>query len=143
MFANNNYDNYDNYDNRNNLPNINGPGYDNNELKKPINDIENDNNADVDKNDNKYESKTTTLKILIKSDGDLLTKEYDLIPFHPNMLDITDLSNNRNVIFFPSFVKITMNDLKNANLGIGSDYYKAFTNLNKYTQLIKYIYRSR
>ena len=35
---------------------------------------------------------TTILKIDIKSTGDLITKEYDLIPFHPNMSDMKDLS---------------------------------------------------
>lgn len=79
---------------------------------------------------------TTILKIDIKSTGDLITKEYDLIPFHPNMSDMKDLSNN-NYILFPSFVKITMNYLKSA--GVGEDYRKVFTNLEKYIQLIKFI----
>ena len=42
---------------------------------------------------------TTILKIDVKTIGDLKTKDYDLIPFHPNMADIKDLSNN-NYIFF-------------------------------------------
>ena len=42
---------------------------------------------------------TTILKIDIKTTGDLITKQYDLIPFHPNMSDLKDLSNN-NFIFF-------------------------------------------
>jgi hypothetical protein len=79
---------------------------------------------------------TTILKIDIKTNGDLITKEFDLIPFHPNMSDIKDLSNN-NYILFPSFVKITMNYLKNA--GVGQDYRKVFTNLEKYIKLIKFI----
>ena len=79
---------------------------------------------------------TTILKINIKTTGDLLTKEYDLIPFHPNMSDMKDLSNN-NYILFPSFVKITMKYLENA--GIGQDYKKAFTHLDKYILLIKYM----
>ena len=79
---------------------------------------------------------TTILKINIKTTGDLLTKEYDLIPFHPNMSDMKDLSNN-NYILFPSFVKITMKYLENA--GIGQDYKKAFTHLDKYIELIKYM----
>ena len=80
--------------------------------------------------------KTTTLKINVKTTGDLITKEYDLIPFHPNMSDMKDLSNN-NYILFPSFVKITMNDLKNA--GVGQDYPKVFTQLDKYLKLIEYV----
>ena len=79
---------------------------------------------------------TTMLKINIKTNGDLLTKEYDLIPFHPNMADLRDLSNN-SYILFPSFVKITMKDLKNA--GVGEDYPKVFMNLDKYIKLIKYV----
>lgn len=79
---------------------------------------------------------TTMLKINIKTNGDLLTKEYDLIPFHPNMADMVDLSNN-NYILFPAFVKITMNYLKKA--GVGQDYKKVFTNLEKYIQLIKFV----
>ena len=79
---------------------------------------------------------TTTLKIEIKTNGDLVTKEYDLIPFHPNMSDMKDLSNN-NYILFPSFVKITMKYLKNA--GVGQDYRKVFTQLDKYILLIKYM----
>ena len=79
---------------------------------------------------------TTTLKINIKSTGDLITKDYDLLPFHPNMADLRDLSNN-SYILFPSFVKITMKDLKNA--GVGEDYPKVFMNLDKYIKLIKYV----
>jgi len=79
---------------------------------------------------------TTILKIDIKTTGDLITKQYDLIPFHPNMSDLKDLSNN-NFIFFPSFVKITMKDLEKS--GVGNDYQKVFMNLNKYVQLIKYV----
>lgn len=79
---------------------------------------------------------TTTLKIEVKSAGDLTTKEYDLIPFHPNMADMKDLSNN-NYILFPSFIKITMKDLKQA--GVGDDYKKVFTNLEKFVILIKYV----
>lgn len=79
---------------------------------------------------------STTFKINIRSTGDLKTKEYDLIPFHPNMADMSDLSNN-NYILFPSFVKITMNDLKNA--GVGQDYKKVFTTIDKYIRLIKYV----
>jgi hypothetical protein len=79
---------------------------------------------------------TTILKIDIKSNGDLITKEFDLLPFHPNMSDMKDLSNN-NYILFPSFVKITMNYLKQA--GIGQDYKKAFTDLDKYIKLIKFV----
>ena len=79
---------------------------------------------------------TTTLKIEVKSLGDLTTKEYDLIPFHPNMADMKDLSNNH-YILFPSFIKITMKDLKKA--GVGDDYKKVFTNLEKFVILIKYV----
>jgi hypothetical protein len=79
---------------------------------------------------------TTILKIDIKTTGDLITKQYDLIPFHPNMSDLKDLSNN-NFIFFPSFVKITMKDLEKA--GVGNDYQKVFMNLNTYVKLIKYV----
>lgn len=79
---------------------------------------------------------TTQLKINIKSTGDLTTKEFDLIPFHPNMADLRDLSNN-SYILFPSFVKITMKDLKKA--GVGEDYPKVFMNLDKYIKLIKYV----
>ena len=49
------------------------------------------------KSDDTYEPiklDTTILKIDIKTNGDLITKEYDLIPFHPNMSDMKDLSNN-------------------------------------------------
>lgn len=87
----------------------------------------------------KYEPiklETTILKIDVKTNGDLITKEFDLLPFHPNMADMKDLSNN-NYILFPSFVKITMNYLKKA--GIGQDYKKAFTNLEKYIKLIKFV----
>ena len=79
---------------------------------------------------------TTQLKIDIKTTGDLTTKEYDLLPFHPNMADLRDLSNN-SYILFPSFVKITMKDLKKA--GVGEDYPKVFLNLEKYIKLIKYV----
>jgi len=79
---------------------------------------------------------TTILKINVKTTGDLITKDYDLIPFHPNMADLRDLSNN-SYILFPSFVKITMKDLKNA--GVGEDYPKVFMNLDKYIKLIKYV----
>lgn len=79
---------------------------------------------------------TTQLKIDIKTTGDLTTKEYDLLPFHPNMSDLRDLSNNSYVLF-PSFVKITMKDLEKA--GVGEDYPKVFLNLEKYIKLIKYV----
>ena len=79
---------------------------------------------------------TTILKIDVKTKGDLITKDYDLIPFHPNMSDIKDLSNN-NYIFFPTFAKITMNDLKNAK--VGTNYLKVFTSLDKYLKLVEYI----
>ena len=79
---------------------------------------------------------TTQLKIDIKTIGDLTTKEYDLLPFHPNMADLRDLSNN-SYLLFPSFVKITMKDLENA--GVGEDYPKVFLNLEKYIKLIKYV----
>ena len=88
-----------------------------------------------DKND-PIKIETTTLKLNIKTTGDFITKEYDLIPFHPNMADMKDLSNN-NYILFPSFVKITLLDLKNA--GVGQDYRKVFTTMDKYIQLIKYV----
>ena len=80
--------------------------------------------------------KTTTLKINIKTNGDFETKEYDLIPFHPNMADLKDLSNNH-FIFFPSFVKVTMKDLQKA--GVGQDFPKVFMDLKKYIKLIKYV----
>ena len=83
---------------------------------------------------------TTTMKFSIKTTGDLITKEYDLIPFHPNMADMRDLSNN-NYILFPSFVKITMNDLKRA--GVGQDYMKVFTTIRLYIELIRYVTSSR
>lgn len=79
---------------------------------------------------------TTILKINIKTTGDLITKDYDLLPFHPNMADLRDLSNN-SYILFPSFVKITMKDLQKA--GLGSDYPKVFMDLDKYIKLIKYV----
>jgi len=79
---------------------------------------------------------TTILKINIKTTGDLLTKEYDLIPFHPNMADLRDLSNN-SYIFFPSFVKITMKYLQKA--GVGQDYQKVFLDLDKYLKLMEYV----
>ena len=79
---------------------------------------------------------TTILKVNIRTTGDFITKEYDLIPFHPNMADMKDLSNN-NYILFPSFVKVTMKDLSKA--GVGQDYLKAFTDLDKYIKLIKYV----
>ena len=79
---------------------------------------------------------TTILKINIKTTGDLKTKDYDLIPFHPNMSDLRDLSNN-SYILFPSFVKITMKDLQKA--GVGSDYPNVFMNLDKYIKLIRYV----
>jgi hypothetical protein len=84
---------------------------------------------------------TTLLKIELKTFGDIVTKEYDLIPFHPNMADMKDLSNN-NYILFPSFVKITMTDLKKSGaIGNGQDYKKIFTNLEKFINLIKYVTR--
>ena len=55
------------------------------------------NKGDKSKNSDKYEPliiDATTLKITIKSTGDLETKEFDLIPFHPNMADLKDLCNN-------------------------------------------------
>lgn len=79
---------------------------------------------------------TTILKINVKTTGDLITKDYDLLPFHPNMADLRDLSNN-SYILFPSFVKITMKDLQKA--GLGSDYPKIFMDLDKYIKLIKYV----
>ena len=79
---------------------------------------------------------TTQLKINVKTTGDLITKDYDLIPFHPNMADLRDLSNN-SYILFPSFIKITMKDLKKA--GVGNDLPKVFMNLDKYITLIKYV----
>jgi hypothetical protein len=79
---------------------------------------------------------TTQLKVNVKTTGDLITKEYDLLPFHPNMADLRDLSNN-SYILFPSFVKITMKDLKKA--GVGDDFPKVFLNLEKYIKLIKYV----
>jgi hypothetical protein len=79
---------------------------------------------------------TTILKINIKTTGDLITKEYDLIPFHPNMSDLRDLSNN-SYMYFPSFVKITMKDLQKA--GVGEDYPKIFLDLDKYVKLMKYV----
>ena len=93
------------------------------------------------KKETKYEYEptpieTTTLKINIKTTGDLITKDYDLIPFHPNMADLRDLSNN-NYILFPSFVKITMKDLQKA--GAGEDYPKIFMNLDRYVTLINYV----
>ena len=69
-----------------------------------------------EKDKDKYDEviiETTQLKIDIKTTGDLITKEYDLLPFHPNMADLRDLSNNH-YILFPSFIKITMKDLKKA-----------------------------
>lgn len=79
---------------------------------------------------------TTILKINVKTTGDFITKEYDLIPFHPNMSDLRDLSNN-SYILFPSFVKITLKDLQNAK--VDEDYTKLFLNLEKYLKLIKYV----
>jgi hypothetical protein len=78
---------------------------------------------------------TTILKIDIKTTGDLITKDYDLIPFHPNMAELRDLSNN-NYIFFPAFVKITQKDLQ--KVGAENDP-KVFLNLDKYVELIKYV----
>ena len=89
-----------------------------------------------EKDKDKYDEviiETTQLKIDIKTTGDLITKEYDLLPFHPNMADLRDLSNNH-YILFPSFIKITMKDLKKA--GAGDDYPKIFMNLEKYIKLI-------
>ena len=84
---------------------------------------------------------TTLLKIDISTEGDLKTKPYDLIPFHPNMSAMKDLSNN-NYILFPSFVKITMTDLKNSGAaGGGQDYKKVFTDLERFIKLIKYATR--
>jgi hypothetical protein len=89
-------------------------------------------------NNNGYEPliDTTTLKIKIKATGDLETKDYDLIPFHPHMADLADLSNNT-YILFPYYVKITMRDLQNA--GVGQDYQKVFMDLDKFIKLIKYV----
>jgi hypothetical protein len=95
--------------------------------------------AKISKEDNESEPisiDTTILKIKVKTTGDLKTKDYDLIPFHPNMADLRDLSNN-SYILFPSFIKITMNDLQNA--GVGSDYPSIFMNLDKYIKLIRYV----
>jgi hypothetical protein len=84
---------------------------------------------------------TTLLKIEIKTIGDVTTKEYDLIPFHPNMADMKDLSNN-NYILFPSFVKISMKDLQQSGaVGNAQDYKKVFTTLDKFINLIKYVTR--
>lgn len=95
--------------------------------------------AKKEKDKDKYDEviiETTQLKIDIKTTGDLITKEYDLLPFHPNMAELRDLSNNH-YILFPSFIKITMKDLKRA--GAGEDYPKIFMNLEKYIKLIKYV----
>jgi hypothetical protein len=81
---------------------------------------------------------TTTLVINVKTTGDLETKDYDLIPFHPNMVDVKDLTDN-NYILFPAFVKVTVNDLQKAGTGVGSDYKKIFMNLENYIKLIKYV----
>lgn len=94
----------------------------------------------ISKRDNKHDIpiiNTTTLKINVKTTDDLTTKEYDLIPFHPNMADVIDVTKNKNYILFPSFVKITMKDLKES--GIGSDYQQAFLDLDKYIRVIKYV----
>ena len=79
---------------------------------------------------------TTQIKVNVKTTGDLITKEYDLIPFHPNMSDLRDLSNN-SYILFPSFVKITMKDLEKTDAG--NDFPRVFLNLEKYIKLIKYV----
>ena len=53
--------------------------------------------AKKEKDKDKYDEviiETTQLKIDIKTTGDLITKEYDLLPFHPNMAELRDLSNN-------------------------------------------------
>ena len=94
----------------------------------------------ISKRDNKHDIpiiNTTTLKINVKTNGDLTTKEYDLIPFHPNMADVIDVTKNKNYILFPSFVKITMKNLKES--GIGTDYQQAFLDLDKYIRVIKYV----
>ena len=92
------------------------------------------------KSTSKYEEPikldTTILKINVLTKGDLITKDYDPIPFHPNMADIKDLSNN-NYIFFPTFEKITEKDLSRAKLG--DNKLKMFTSLDYYLQLVKYI----
>ena len=92
------------------------------------------------KSTSKYEEPikldTTILKINVLTKGDLITKDYDPIPFHPNMADIKDLSNN-NYIFFPTFEKITKTDLSRAKLG--DNKLKMFTSLDYYLQLVKYI----
>jgi hypothetical protein len=109
-------------------------------------DRERDRERDGDKGrdksrDNKHtipNINTTTLVIKVKTTGDLTTKEYDLIPFHPNMADVINVNKNKNYILFPSFVKITMNDLKNTG-GIGTDYQQAFLNLDDYIKVIQYV----
>ena len=93
-------------------------------------------NTKEDKESEPISINTTIIKISVKTTGDLKTKEYDLIPFHPNMSDLQDLSNN-SYILFPSFVKISINDLQKA--GAGSDYPSIFMNLDKYIKLIKYV----
>ena len=103
-------------------------------------DMNRDKGKKGNKNDNKRDIpiiNTTTLKINVKTTGDLTTKEYDLIPFHPNMSDVKDIPKNKNYILFPSFVKITMKDLKDS--GIGTDYQIAFLDLDKYIRVIKYV----
>jgi len=103
-------------------------------------DMNRDKGKKGNKNDNKRDIpiiNTTTLKINVKTIGDLTTKEYDLIPFHPNMSEVKDITKNKNYILFPSFVKITMKDLKQA--GIGTDYQTAFLDLDKYIRVIKYV----
>jgi len=105
------------------------------------NNNNNNSSSDEKKNDNQID--TTTLQINIKALGDLTTKEYDLIPFHPNMLDINDINKEKKYIFFPSFVKITMNDLNNFIKSNDDDkkvdLRNVFMDLDKYLNFIKYV----
>jgi hypothetical protein len=102
-------------------------------MASPVNNIK----YDVDSTTINY----TTLKIELEATGDVTTK-IDLIPFHPNMADLKDLSNN-NYILFNDHVKITMNDLKNASNKyptiLGNNFPKIFTTFTKYKKLIEYV----
>jgi len=90
------------------------------------------------------EIKNTELKIKIKTNGALKTYDNLPIPFHPNMVDMKDLKNNKKILF-TDLMKITKKDLENASkstdskYSIGEDLKKVFTTLDLYTKLLTYI----
>lgn len=84
---------------------------------------------------------TVSIKFIIKTKGDFITHELDLIPFHPNMLDIDRFTNSSQVLF-PSFIKISQSDINN-NSKIGASRFELFTHLDLYSKFITHLSKER